>query len=306
MRYSPRRRRTCARRRFWNVRLSGCRHVALRELGPDLAAVSRRLSPMAPAALAEGGVAFPPGRGAGGGGGELSKEIAACSRGCGVLPDGWRWSIVSACRAIDHILACVRLRSRMSDVRGHQARENVGEKMRGLVRRIQNRGYATLGRIADISIGCRQNTQATRRTRPSRRSTRQPDDRPRLEGPEFPVVFLVNVARGVVARRQPIGVLVNPRGDETTSPSKGSSPRRTRSSPERREEFKRLLYVALTRARDTLMFLLRCSKGVRSSHRARVGGVMPPSMTVLFEAAGTIRSRSTLAWTAPAGMPTPP
>ena len=156
---------------------------------------------------------------------------------------------------IDHILASSAYGLEIGGVRGHQARENV-KKMRGLVRRIQNRGYATLGRIAEhldrLSAGDEANATIEALDAVSLMTVHA------SKGLEFPVVFLVNIARGVAARRQPIRVLVDPQGDETNVAVESFiSEADTLEPAKEREETKRLLYVALTRARDTLYLSTR-------------------------------------------------
>ena len=198
---------------------------------------------------------------------------------------------------IDHILSSSAYGLEIGGVRGHQARENV-KKMRGLVRRIQNRGYATLGRIAEhldrLSAGDEANATIEALDAVSLMTVHA------SKGLEFPVVFLVNIARGVAARRQPIRVLVDPQGDETNVAVESYiSEADTLEPAKEREETKRLLYVALTRARDTLYLSSVLKDGQFKPTPGSLGSIMPPSMTVLFEAAGRSEAGSTLAWTAP-------
>jgi len=73
------------------------------------------------------------------------------------------------------------------------------------------------------------------------------------KGLEFPVVFLVNLARGTGNFRDPIRV-VAAAGGEDVSVAVGDfrSDADEDGAAKEKEETKRLLYVALTRARDRL------------------------------------------------------
>src|SRR6185503_9295139 len=65
------------------------------------------------------------------------------------------------------------------------------------------------------------------------------------KGLEFPVVFLVNLARGTGNFRDPIRVVAVAGGDFRSDADEDGAAKE-------KEETKRLLYVALTRARDRL------------------------------------------------------
>ena len=87
-----------------------------------------------------------------------------------------------------------------------QAWENV-KKMRGLVRRMQNRGYATLTRLAEhvdsLSAGDESNAVLEAVDAVNLMTVHA------SKGLEFPIVFVVNLARGQAVRRDPVRVIVN-------------------------------------------------------------------------------------------------
>lgn len=155
-----------------------------------------------------------------------------------------------------------------------QARENV-KKIRGLVRRVQNRGYATMTRVAehvdalsgDVSNAVVEAFDAVNLTTVHA-----------AKGLEFPVVFVVDVGRGAGAAAPPVRVTAAA-GDG--QPSVSVWPYRTAADRDRslaeREENKRLLYVAATRARDRLYFSAAADAGVVEPGRGSLGEVLPAS-----------------------------
>ena len=165
-----------------------------------------------------------------------------------------------------------------------QARENV-KKIRGLVRRVQNRGYATMTRVADhidqlsgdVANAVVEAFDAVNLTTVHA-----------AKGLEFPVVFLVDVGRGAGAAAPPVRVTAAA-GDG--QPSVSVWPFRTEADRDRllaeREESKRLLYVAATRARDRLYFSATAGDGGFEAGRGSLGEVLPAGFAALLgEAAG--------------------
>ena len=73
------------------------------------------------------------------------------------------------------------------------------------------------------------------------------------KGLEFPVVFVVNLARGSGNRRDPVRLTADPAGHGgSVAVGDFQSDADDDHAAREREETKRLLYVALTRARDRL------------------------------------------------------
>jgi ATP-dependent exoDNAse (exonuclease V) beta subunit len=183
--------------------------------------------------------------------------------------------------------------------RGQQARENV-KKMRNLVRRIQNRGYATLGRIAEhldrLSAGDEANATIEAVNAVSLMTVHA------SKGLEFPIVFLVNLARGVSGQRPPIRVQADA-DPEAVSVSIESfiSEADTLEPAKEREETKRLLYVAMTRARDVLYLSTLLKDAAFKPTPGSLGSVLPPSLGPVFAAAASAAPDARLAWQAASG-----
>jgi ATP-dependent helicase/nuclease subunit A len=166
--------------------------------------------------------------------------------------------------------------------RRRQARENL-KKLRGMVRRAQNRGYATLSRIADhlerLAVGDESNAAIDAIDAVSLMTVHA------AKGLEFPIVFLVNMGRGTGGWRPPIRVVDDYAGDASVAIADYQSEADEDAQAREREESKRLLYVALTRARDRLYLSAAFKDGVCRFGRGSLGEVLPASIKSRFVAA---------------------
>jgi ATP-dependent helicase/nuclease subunit A len=175
----------------------------------------------------------------------------------------------------------LELRGRRFD----QARENV-KKIRGLVRRLQNRGYATLARVAahldHLAAGDEANAWIDAANAVSLMTIHA------AKGLEFPVVFLVNLEKGTAGWRDPIRVSTAPAADDpSVSVGDFFSDADEDADARAGEETKRLLYVGLTRARDRLYLATSLKDGQLSVGRGSLAEVMPPSLVAMLGAAST-------------------
>jgi superfamily I DNA/RNA helicase len=94
---------------------------------------------------------------------------------------------------------------------------------------------------------------------------------------EFPIVFVVNLAKGASGFPRPVRVSGD---DVSVGPFVSESDEEERLRE--REETKRLLYVALTRARDRLYLASALKDGAFSAGRGSLGDVLPDSLKVAF------------------------
>jgi ATP-dependent helicase/nuclease subunit A len=172
-----------------------------------------------------------------------------------------------------------------------QARENL-KKIRGLIRRIQNRGYITLGRLADYFAGLAAGGDESNAIIDAADAVNLMTVHA-AKGLEFPVVFIVNIGKGSGGSRDDIRVTPAPfAGDEDESGepavaiSDHQDPADRDAEEKEHEETKRLLYVALTRARDRLYLCGSLANGKLVLQRGSIGRVLPASLTAAMAAGG--------------------
>jgi hypothetical protein len=102
------------------------------------------------------------------------------------------------------------------------------------------------------------------------------------KGLEYPIVFVVNMGRGTGNSRAPIRVVADLKGEPSVAIADYQSEADEDSVAREREETKRLLYVALTRARDRLYLSGSVNGGVFRPTRGALAEVLPDSLRVLF------------------------
>jgi ATP-dependent helicase/nuclease subunit A len=194
---------------------------------------------------------------------------------------------------LDTVLGDTAYAYELRGSRRRQARENL-KKLRGMIRRAQNRGYATLARIADhlerLAVGDESNAAIDALDAVSLMTVHA------AKGLEFPIVFVVNMGRGTGGPRAPIRVVDDAGADASVAIADYQSDADEDALAREREESKRLLYVALTRGRDRLYLSATVKEGNPRMGRGSLGEVLPAS----------IKARFVAALLSPASSPQPP
>jgi ATP-dependent helicase/nuclease subunit A len=203
---------------------------------------------------------------------------------------------------IDTILAESAYAWELRGPRRRQAWENV-KKLRGLVRRIQNRGYATIRRMAaqvmSLSAGDESNAVIEALDAVNLMTVHA------SKGLEFPIVFVVNLAKGASGPPHPVRVVASgggPAGDEP-SVSIGSFLSDTDEAERERDlhESRRLAYVAFTRARDRLYLSSTLKDGALVAGRGSLAEVLPDSLKLFMAAWPVGCGAETTSWNAASG-----
>jgi ATP-dependent helicase/nuclease subunit A len=182
--------------------------------------------------------------------------------------------------------AVIRQSAFVYELRGRrldQARENI-KKVRSVIRRVESRGYATLGRIAEYFETLRAGEESNAILEASGAVNLMTMHA--AKGLEFPIVFLVNLQ--MPGRGRGGGVTVIEQGPDGESEVAFSSNEATALEDQRDdEELRRLLYVATTRAKDRLYLAAQLDDKGQVKRGRSLAGLLPgPLLGVFAKAAG--------------------
>ena len=194
---------------------------------------------------------------------------------------------------LDHVLQGTAYAFELRGPNARQARANL-RRIRGLVRRIQNRGYATMASVSE---------QIERLSAGMSNAVVEAFDAVNLmtvhaaKGLEFPVVFLVDLGRGTRLNEPPVRIAPEPAEGEspvTVWPHRSAADEEERARDV--EETKRLLYVAATRARDRLYLSAVVRDGAPAFSRGSFGSVLPDRFAAVFEQAAETPAGDYVGW----------
>ena len=259
-------------------RVVGISDDGLRRLAPRLAQALRSAdAPAAAAAL-----------------GSRDAAALAIAREAMTRWSGWVDRVPPA-EVLDLVLRDAAYAMTLAGPRFVQARENL-KKMRSLIRRIQNRGYATMPRIAAhldrLALGDEANAVIDAVDAVNLMTVHA------AKGLEFPVVFVVNLTRGSGSRRDPIRVTAGAADAASVAVGDFRSDSDDEEESREREETKRLAYVALTRARDLLYLGSTAREGRLHPARGSLAEVLPASLLAML---GPTEAEREVTWTARSG-----
>lgn len=205
--------------------------------------------------------------------------------------------LVPPAEVLDRVIDDAAYAFELRGPRSIQARENL-KKVRAMARRLQNRGYATMSRIADhldrLSAGDESNAVVDALDAVNLMTVHA------AKGLEFPFVFVTNLTRGTGGRGDPIVILPAGANGRPLVSVGGCLPEADEVMRERdREETKRLLYVAITRARERLYLAAVLKQGRFQAAPGSLGEVLPASLREVFTQAPG--AAATIEWRAESG-----